>query len=296
MPVTEEVSHSDMVEISKKIELMKLESEDNLKIRDTLIVTKGAEMQKFLVSIQQIEDDSHSKEKMLSILDTKVADHNKQIQEHHKQIEGLLQTRQELRENCISNTEELNKIKKKKQILENHIDTESNKYKNKESELKHKMKLLNNVLSGNGSPGSGEALPSSSNRRMVQFLSKSIREKAADLECPVCLEEAAAPIYSCPMVHLICSSCRPRVLLCPECRLEYGHTMEVHRWDGLNSRIVNYSWFFRFAEKNAEELMKLRRELKAVTSSPISWLKLKKKNMYIFLKSKYLPIVGQIKI
>ena len=230
-PGTEEMRHSDIVEISKKIELMKLESEDNLKIRDTLVVTKGAEMQKLLVSIQQIEDDSNSKEKMLSILDSKVADHNKQIQEHHKQIEGLLQTRQELRENCLSNTEELNNIKRKKQNLENHIDTESMKYKNKESELKNKMKLLNKVLSGNGliSQGSGEASANSSNRRMVQFLSKSIREKAADLECPVCLEEAAAPIYSCPKVHLICSSCRPRVLLCPECRLEYGHTMEVHR-------------------------------------------------------------------
>ena len=32
---------------------------------------------------------------------------------------------------------------------------------------------------------------------MVEFLSKSIQEKEVSLECPVCLEVAQAPIYTC---------------------------------------------------------------------------------------------------
>ena len=33
--------------------------------------------------------------------------------------------------------------------------------------------------------------------RMLDFLSKSIKEKEVDLECPVCMETAEVPIYMC---------------------------------------------------------------------------------------------------
>ena len=42
---------------------------------------------------------------------------------------------------------------------------------------------------------------------------KIAREKAG-LECPVCLETANIPIYTCPKQHLICSECRPQVIYC----------------------------------------------------------------------------------
>ena len=37
----------------------------------------------------------------------------------------------------------------------------------------------------------------SANARMLDFLSKSIKEKEADLECPVCMETAEIPIFMC---------------------------------------------------------------------------------------------------
>ena len=49
--------------------------------------------------------------------------------------------------------------------------------------------------------------------RMIDFLSKSIKEKEADLECPVCMETAEAPIFMCQEMHLICSHCRPKVIV-----------------------------------------------------------------------------------
>ena len=33
--------------------------------------------------------------------------------------------------------------------------------------------------------------------RMLDFLSKSIKEKEADLECPICMETAEIPIFMC---------------------------------------------------------------------------------------------------
>lgn len=38
------------------------------------------------------------------------------------------------------------------------------------------------------------------------------------LECPVCLELPAKPIYQCSNGHLICKLCHSRVKLCPVCR------------------------------------------------------------------------------
>jgi len=50
---------------------------------------------------------------------------------------------------------------------------------------------------------------------IAQLLSSTVekiaREKAG-LECPVCLETANIPIYTCPKQHLICSECRPKVI------------------------------------------------------------------------------------
>ena len=60
--------------------------------------------------------------------------------------------------------------------------------------------------------------------RIVNYLLKSISEKEAELECPVCLTEVepGAAIFSCQHQHLLCSDCRPLVSECPECREKYS--------------------------------------------------------------------------
>ena len=42
---------------------------------------------------------------------------------------------------------------------------------------------------------------------MVEFLSKSIQEKEVSLECPVCLEVAQAPIYTCEVWQNLITIC-----------------------------------------------------------------------------------------
>jgi len=87
------------------------------------------------------------------------------------------------------------------------------------------------------------------NHKLIVFLAKSIEEKEAALECPVCLETAKAPIFTCQQMHLVCSNCRPRLASCPVCREAY---------QGLPRR-------HRYAERDAEELEKLRVELAKLT-------------------------------
>ena len=82
----------------------------------------------------------------------------------------------------------------------------------------------------------------------VDFLTKSIREKEEALTCPVCLETASAPLFTCHQMHLVCGGCRPRLVTCPECRAGYsGNTR--HRW----------------AEREVEHLQRLKQELSVLT-------------------------------
>ena len=89
------------------------------------------------------------------------------------------------------------------------------------------------------------------NNKYLEFLLKSIKEKEADLECPVCLETAEGEIFSCPEQHLLCSSCGPRVAECPECRAQCRDPPRRHR----------------YAERMAAELRNLRQELAMVTQA-----------------------------
>ena len=83
-------------------------------------------------------------------------------------------------------------------------------------------------------------------RKILQSL---IQEKIDDLECPVCLVEATAPIFSCKEMHLICSSCSEKIAAadnkCPICRGSYSNEKMRHR----------------FAEKMSEKLEEMRKSL-----------------------------------
>ena len=88
-----------------------------------------------------------------------------------------------------------------------------------------------------------------SSERLLDYLVRSIAEKEAELECPVCLTvvEAGAALFSCQLQHLLCAACRPRLTECPACREKYSQTPLRHRW----------------AEKMAGDLHTQRRELAA---------------------------------
>ena len=73
---------------------------------------------------------------------------------------------------------------------------------------------------------------------LIEFMAKAIKEKEEMLTCPVCLEVAEAPIYTCQQMHLICSGCRPRLAACPECRERYR--LRQIKWHTITIKI---NWF-----------------------------------------------------
>ena len=95
-----------------------------------------------------------------------------------------------------------------------------------------------------------ELEPRDENKKVIDFMVKSIEEKEAELVCPVCLETAEAPIFMCSQQHLICSSCQPRLTSCPECREAYQGPPRRHR----------------YAERDAEELRNMQEELVKIMS------------------------------
>jgi len=116
---------------------------------------------------------------------------------------------------------------------QDELDKEIESLKLKRDQIKLKLKSFKKV-----------SLASNETRKIFEGL---IKEKMKDLECPVCLDEATAPIFSCKEMHVICSSCRNTVVgsMCPVCRGSYGKERMRHR----------------FAEKMSEELGVLRKKL-----------------------------------
>merc|ERR1719158_1913475 len=66
---------------------------------------------------------------------------------------------------------------------------------------------------------------------MFDFLSAQIRDIEKGLECPGCLEVCTfAPIFTCEEFHLLCASCRRKMVLCPQCRRELKKPAKRHRF------------------------------------------------------------------
>jgi len=190
------------------------------------------EVSSIVTKITDVEEDSSWKAKRVLIIDEEIAD--------------LVKEKERLNEVLDKNSGMLNELNKRKGEVERKVDKEMSKFKKRQKELKEN--------SGNKLEAEKQqqvAPPVTCNSQIVDFLISSICSKERDLECPVCLETSSAPIYSCPESHIICASCRPKVQVCPECRATYHSDLKRHR----------------FAEKTAEELEELKKQLTIVTTT-----------------------------
>ena len=69
-------------------------------------------------------------------------------------------------------------------------------------------------------------------QEMVNEMESEIEALAEDLQCPVCMEEFSSQVFTCPAQHPVCSTCRPKMDSCGECREKYSMGMARHRWAG----------------------------------------------------------------
>jgi len=227
------------------IERLKLQvSREKEKIEE-LTSGKAKDISIIVVDISEAEDINRTREKQVERVDV-------EIKEHESSIAKLRSEKQKLTNECGKSFEQIEKLTKKRMKLEKSIDMEMKKYLESDAKLKKELKILESKLEGleNESEPLATAEPGKHNSTMVAFLRQAIEGKEKDLECPVCLETAASPIFSCPESHVICSLCRPKVGRCPECRVSYKGPPRRHR----------------FAEKTAGELEALRHQLLLLTT------------------------------
>jgi len=204
---------------------------------------KSSDVKNLLVELEEAENDNILHQKKIDQMDLEIADLEAKLGSIKKD-KVVVKNKVEL------NNERIQNLTEKKLRLDEHIDMEiqrtTEKAKTIETEISEMeeeiVQNLKQTLELYDSKEKSSIAPDSS-QKLLNFL---IEKKEKELECPVCLVTATVPIYSCPESHLICSTCRPKVTDCPECRLEYRDNDQPRR--------------HRYAERMVEELDMLRRE------------------------------------
>ena len=128
----------------------------------------------------------------------------------------------------VENRKRSQNLAGEKEEMDQMVDEKLTKLRKRKAEMKE---ILDHIRFGELS------------KQAVGIWQRCIEKKEEDLTCPVCLEVAKTPIYTCPDSHIICSACAtiPGLKKCPECREDLPTPLKRHR----------------FAEKIAEELEEL---------------------------------------
>jgi len=135
---------------------------------------------------------------------------NEEIRELDEKLQGLKNRKQELNlekrvfDRIIDGKAE--KSRSLKHVIDLRKD-EIEKSRQNVTDLKNQMKEVLNTKK--------------STDPFTAHLNKQIAQKSRELECPVCLSVCRPPILRCPLDHLVCKECRPKLVVCGECRQQY---------------------------------------------------------------------------
>ena len=145
-----------------------------------------------------------------------------------EEIELIANEREAINLALVENRKRSQNLAGEKEEMDQMVDEKLTKLRKRKAEMKE---ILDHIRFGELS------------KQAVGIWQRSIEKKEEDLRCPVCLETAKTPIYTCPDSHIICSACAtiPGMKKCPECREDLPTPLKRHR----------------FAEKIAEELEEL---------------------------------------
>ena len=188
------------------------------------------EVASLVTSISNIEDESEKMKKRAKCINS--------------EVETLIHEKEAIKASLAENDEKLKELLAKKNEMDEMVDIEMKKFKDRETEVREILSRLS--VSDPPWPSS-----TSADGEMIEFLNQSISEREEDLLCPVCLEVAQTPIFTCPDSHIICSACVPKLKAqeCPQCRVALPNPLKRHR----------------FAEKTAADLEKLVQKMAKLT-------------------------------
>ena len=199
-------------------EKSKIEEVTGSKAKDISVVT---------MNISEAEDKNDARVKQVARVEM-------EIKELEANLVRLKSEKQKMTNETARDTEQIEKLTKKRLKLEKSIDAEMKRYLESDSKMKKEIEYIEAKIDAIENAANGSHDGSSPNSAMVDFIMQSIESKEKDLECPVCLETAIAPIFSCPESHVICSTCRPKVSKCPECRVTYKGPPRRHRFSNIH--------------------------------------------------------------
>ena len=184
------------IEKEEKDILKSIQNKQLLLMKETLFSqnlnqTKGKEMSDILTKI----DEAQNKKVQMN---TEIA----QIEERKK---ALMRT-------CLDEDLKIKKLKIKQEKLEHFMTKSLYESKVKMSILEQEADTLKSKLLKPNQQDKQETIslkpPTLPNQEYFESISKKIAFKEQELECPVCLDTATAPILMCDEQHLICSGCR----------------------------------------------------------------------------------------
>ena len=199
--VTEHMSEEEL--LNKSIEAKMLLLKEKNDYAKNIIESKSKEMTKLIAGVEEIED--------------KNCKQLKEIGDVEARMKELDLCKARMVKECEERNETMSKLIKKKRKLEDFISTKLTETKEAIFKLEGEiLDLQAKVLLPNPKP-MAETQPLATevfqqNQRLLEFINTKIEAKEKELECPVCFEVASAPIYMCDELHLICSSCRPKVI------------------------------------------------------------------------------------
>ena len=238
------MKHSELKKAKEELEQKIVETSAHFDAHEqkvnNIIYANAVEIQNLSLMIAKSQDEKSMKvnevaklDKALSDLETKMAElklKKVKLLEESKKDDEMIQKYEDNKLKLCDNFEREMRINKE------NGNTIKKEIQNLKSKLQETAKLIKTL------PNDDNKLLCEPSKEFLKFIECQISEKEQELECPVCLEVACSPIFMCSEQHLICSTCRPKLSNCPECRVVYK---------GKNRR-------HRYAEKTAEELERLK--------------------------------------
>ena len=108
----------------------------------------------------------------------------------------------------------MEKLLKKKNKLEKFIAEKVSENKETKRRLEKEIEEIKVGFKETQRDKKSEAQPESLTL-LVEYINDQIDSKEKELECPVCMAVASAPLFCCDDQHLICAECRPKVHALP---------------------------------------------------------------------------------
>ena len=136
-----------------------------------------------MTEISSAEDESENMKKKTRCIDAQIA--------------NLVKEKEAIKLSLIENDKKLKDLLIKKRAKDKMIDEETEKYKERDREVKEILCRLSKP-----DPPMQTSVPIDG--EMVDYLKQTIAKKEEDLLCPVCLETSQIPIFTCPDSHILC--------------------------------------------------------------------------------------------